>query len=106
MVTSAGVERALTVKVHVAGHLKDYTNDAIDLELQKVGDVFDLVLRLNTRFPRFRERILDEHDRIRPYINVYVNEESVKELQGERTKVKDGDIIYILPSVAGGSQSD
>ena len=93
----------MAIKVHVAGHLRDYTNKAIDQEILDAKDVFDLVLKLEARFPRIRERILDEHDRIRPFINVYVNEENVRDLDGERTKVGDGDIIYFLPSVAGGS---
>ena len=95
----------MTIKIHVAGHLRDYTSKGIDLELEGARDVLDLVLNLDAKFPNIRDRILDEHDHTRPYINVYVNEENVRDLDGERTKVRDGDIIYILPSVAGGSKS-
>jgi hypothetical protein len=41
----------LTVKVHVAGHLKDYTDDSLDLELKGAGDVLDLVVKLNAKSP-------------------------------------------------------
>ena len=95
----------MTIKIHVAGHLKDYTGRSVDLEIQGAEDVLDLVSQLDERVPNIRDRILDEHDRTRPYINIYVNEEDIRDLQGESTKTRDGDVIYILPSVAGGKAS-
>lgn len=92
----------MAIKIHVAGHLKDFTGQAVDLEVQGAGNVLEVIDRLDARVPTIKDRILDEHDRIRPYINVYVNEEDVRDLDGESTKTKDGDVIYILPSVSGG----
>jgi MoaD family protein len=95
----------LTIKVHVAGHLKDYTGRSVDLEIQGAKDILEVVEQLDRRVPSIKDRIFDEHDRTRPYINIYVNEEDIRDLQGESTKTKDGDVIYILPSVAGGKAS-
>jgi molybdopterin converting factor small subunit len=95
----------LTIKIHVAGHLKDYTGESVDLEIDRASDILDAIGQLDARVPGIKDRILDEHDKTRTYINIYVNEESIRYLGEESTKPKDGDIIYILPSVAGGKSS-
>jgi molybdopterin converting factor small subunit len=92
----------LTIKIHVAGHLKDYTGESVDLEIDGAADILDVIRQLDERVPGIKDRILDEHDKTRIYINIYVNEESIKYLGEEAAKAKDGDVIYILPSVAGG----
>jgi len=94
--------RELTIRIHVAGHLKDFTGESVDLEVQGARDILDVIMQLDARIPSIKDRILDEHDRTRPYINIYVNEENIRDLDGESTKANDGDVIYILPSVAGG----
>ena len=60
------------------------------------------VLRaLNASFPGIRDRVVDEAGRRRPYVNVFVNEEIVMGSLPE-AKLKPGDTVHILPSVAGG----
>jgi molybdopterin converting factor small subunit len=95
----------LTIKIHVAGHLKDYTAESVDMEIERASDILDVIQQLDARVPGIKDRILDEHDKTRVYINIYVNEESIRYLGEESTKPKDGDVIYILPSVAGGKSS-
>jgi molybdopterin converting factor small subunit len=92
----------LTIKIHVAGHLKDYTGESVDLVIDRASDILDVISQLDERVPGIKDRILDEHDKTRTYINIYVNEESIRYLGDESTKANDGDVIYILPSVAGG----
>jgi len=48
-------------------------------------------------------QLFDEKGQLRNFVNVYVNEEDVRYLQREATPLKDGDTIYIVPSIAGGS---
>ena len=92
----------MTIRIHVAGHLKDYTGRSVELEIQGAEDVLDAINQLDARVPNIKDRIFDEQERTRPYINIYVNEQDIRGLEGEATKTKDGDVIYILPSVAGG----
>jgi molybdopterin synthase sulfur carrier subunit len=92
----------MTIRIHVAGHLKDYTGKSVEVEIQAARDVLDVIMQLDAKVPGIKDRILDEHDRTRTYINIFVNEENIKDLDGESTNAKDGDVIYILPSVAGG----
>ena len=93
----------MTVRVRVGGHLRGADSRAAELDVPPVADVVGLVRWLDSKFPGLRDRVFDEHDSTRPYINIFLNGENVRELDGEKTKVGDGDVIYILPSVAGGS---
>jgi len=92
----------LTIKIHVAGHLKDYTGESVDLEIERASDILDAIRQLDARVPGIKDRILDEHEKTRTYINIFVNEENIRYLGEESANAKDGDVIYILPSVAGG----
>lgn len=93
----------MTLSVRVAGHLKDYTGSPVEVQLQAASDVLDVVAQLEARVPGIKDRILDEHDKTRPYVNIFVNEVSIRDMEGESTRTKDGDVVHIIPSVAGGS---
>ena len=92
----------LTITVHVGGHLRGYATRSEEVYIQGAKDVLDVIKQLDAKFPSIRDRVLDEHDKTRPYINIFVNDENARDLQGEATRLRDGDVIYILPSVAGG----
>ena len=92
----------MSIKVHLAGHLKDQTGRPFEIEVPRARDVLDVIVQLDAQVPHIKDRILDEHDRTRTYINIFINEENIKDLKGEATVAKDGDVIYILPSIAGG----
>lgn len=95
----------MTIRVYVAGHLRDHTGRSTEIEIAgDAGDILDVISRLGSKIPDIKDRILDEHDRTRPYINIFLNEENIRDLHGESTKAKDGDVIYIMPSVAGGKK--
>ena len=57
---------------------------------------------LERQFPGLRERLVDEKGELRRFINLYVNEEDVRFLQGRTTGLKDGDTVSIVPAIAGG----
>ena len=72
-------------------------------EVQAKGDtVDDVVQDLERQFPGFRERLVDENGELRRFINLYVNEEDVRFLQGRTTGLKEGDTVSIVPAIAGG----
>ena len=88
--------------VFVSGHLKDYTGNKREFHISDAGTISDLILKLNGMFPGIQDRIFDEHDETRPFVNIFVNGENIREGEKERTKLKDKDTVHILPSVAGG----
>ena len=91
------------ISVHISGHLKDYTGKKRDFEMSnEAQDVLELIEGLNRMFPGIKDRILDDQDKIREYVNVFVNGENVRDASGEKTRLKGGDQVHVLPSVAGG----
>lgn len=90
------------IRVHITGHLKEYTGKEREFEVEDVHDVSELIEKLNKRFPGIKDRIFDDQDRTRPYVNIFVNGENIRDSDAEKTKLKDNSQVHILPSVAGG----
>jgi molybdopterin synthase sulfur carrier subunit len=57
---------------------------------------------LESDYPGFKERLLDEEGELRYFVNIYVNGEDIRFDQGLRTGIKSGDEVSIVPAVAGG----
>ena len=64
--------------------------------------VAELLASLEQQHPGVKERICDEQGKVRRFVNIFVNEEDVRFLQGDQTPVKDGDEVSIIPAIAGG----
>jgi molybdopterin synthase sulfur carrier subunit len=64
-----------------------------------LGDVLD---QLHERFNGVRDRLCDADGRVRGSVVVFVNEQDVRFLDGERTPVRSGDEVTIIPAFAGG----
>ncbi len=93
--------RRLGVTVHVPPTLRSYT-DGQDEVCVEAADLASLLKALDAAFPGFRERVIDEAGKPRPYVNVFVNDELVRGPFSD-TRLAPGDAVHILPSVAGGS---
>jgi sulfur-carrier protein len=65
------------------------------------GTVRELLFDLMARFPGLRPQLVDDGD-IAPYVNVYVEGEDVRTLDGLDTSVEDGSTVILLPAMAGG----
>lgn len=63
----------------------------------------EVIEHLNAQFPGIKERLLDEGGELRDFVNIYLNGEDVRFLQGLTTSTKPGDEVSIVPAVAGGS---
>lgn len=90
------------ILVHLTGQLRDLTRGTTQVEMDAAEDVKAMVMKLDKKFPGIGGRILDDQEKIRTYVNIFVNAENSRELQRESTKLKDNDVVHILPSVAGG----
>jgi len=75
--------------------------DSIDAAGATVKAVLDDVI---TRYPALKDRLFDESGQPRRFINLFVNDEDVRFLDGLESAVKDGDSLAIIPAVAGGSE--
>lgn len=90
----------MAVVVRIPTPFQGYTGGRETVEAD-AGTVADILASLDKQCPGIAARIL-EHGRLRSFLNVYVNEEDVRFLQGEHTEVRDGDEVVILPAIAGG----
>ena len=86
----------------MTAQLKDWTHGASEVELDSAGDLRRTLKKLDEAFPGIGQRIMDDQDRLRANVNVFVNGENSRYLREDETKLKDGDEVVILPSVAGG----
>jgi sulfur-carrier protein len=64
--------------------------------------VADLIDNLERSYPGLKERLIDETGDLRRFVNIYVNQEDIRFLQGKKTALKDGDEVSIVPAIAGG----
>ena len=90
------------IRVCLTAQLKDYARGAREVDLDKAEDVGAAVKKLEASFPGIGGRILDDQGKIRPHVNVFVNSDNSRDLKREKTRLRDGDVIYILPAVSGG----
>ena len=89
------------VTVRIPTPLRRMTGGADKVELD-VADLSQMIDRLESDYPGFKERLLDEEGELRYFVNIYVNGEDIRFDQGLRTSIKSGDEISIVPAVAGG----
>ncbi|MBA2558457.1 MAG: MoaD/ThiS family protein [Propionibacteriales bacterium] len=90
----------MAVEVRIPTILRSYTGGAkaVDGRGATLSEVLESV---ETGHPGIKDRLIDGRD-LRRFINVYVNDEDVRFLQGLATPVDDGDVVVVLPAVAGG----
>ncbi|WP_236243314.1 MoaD/ThiS family protein [Streptomyces sp. CC228A] len=90
----------MAIEVRIPTILRPHTNGAKSVEGS--GDTLaDLFADLETRHSGIQERIVEDGE-LRRFVNVYLNDEDVRFLDGISTKLSDGDNVTILPAVAGG----
>jgi sulfur-carrier protein len=90
----------MAIEVRIPTILRTYTGGAKAVEGN--GDTLaELLADLESRHNGIQERIV-EGDQLRRFVNVYLNDEDVRFLDGIDTKLTDGDNVTILPAVAGG----
>jgi sulfur-carrier protein len=91
----------MPVLVRIPTPLRSLTKGSAEVQV-KGQTVGDLVESLEGQFPGIRERLVDETGELRRFINVYVNEEDIRFLDGKETALKEGDQVSIVPAIAGG----
>jgi sulfur-carrier protein len=91
----------MPVTIRIPTPLRSITKGSAEVHA-KGETVDDVVQDLERQFPGLRDRLVDDKGELRRFINLYVNEEDVRFLQGRTTTLKDGDTVSIVPAIAGG----
>lgn len=90
----------MPTKVQIPTPMRPHTENQTTVEV--AGATVQAVLEaLAGRYPAIRPKIFDGV-KLRPYVNLYLNDEDIRYLDNLATPVKDGDELSIIPAVAGG----
>jgi MoaD family protein len=91
----------MAVEVRLPTLLRSHADNAASVSADgaTVGEVFS---ELTGRYPGLAGQLVDESGSLHKFVNVYVNDDDIRYLDQLDTKLSDGDVISILPAVAGG----
>ena len=91
----------MAVLVRIPTPLRALTKGAAEVQAD-ADTVTDLIEVLERQFPGLKERLVEDGGELRRFINIYVNQEDIRFLQGATTTLKQGDEVSIVPAIAGG----
>ena len=91
----------MAVTVRIPTTLRPLSGGASTVEVD-AGALSDVIKALDAAHPGFSERLLDDAGALRRFVNVFVDDDDVRYLDGLDTKVADGITVSIIPAVAGG----
>lgn len=91
----------MSVRVLLHGAWRGFAGGAKEVTLRAatVGEAMDA---LAAAHPPLRERLRDEHGRLRAHLAVFVNDEDARLLGWEDAPLKDGDVVHVIPALSGG----
>ena len=92
----------MAVKVRVTTPFMNST-DILSEVTADGSNITEILNNLESQFTGIKERICEDDGSPRRFINIYLNEDDIRFLDGEKTAVKDGDEISIIPAIAGGA---
>jgi molybdopterin synthase sulfur carrier subunit len=92
----------MPITVRIPTPLRKLTNEQDTVTTDGNGTLAQLIDSLESQFPGLKERICDETGELRRFVNVYVNGEDVRFLDGLATTLDAGAEVSIVPAVAGG----
>ena len=91
----------MAVKVLIPTPLQKLTNNQAELECEG-STINELLNSLESSCPGIKNRLCDDSGSLRRFVNFYVNDEDIRFLDNTNTGLKDGDVVSIIPAIAGG----
>ncbi len=92
----------MPVTVRIPTPLRRMTNGQDKVEMEE-STLSAMIENLEASYPGVKERLIDENGELRYFVNIYLNGEDVRFLDGLDTSAGSGDEISIVPAVAGGA---
>ena len=93
----------MAVRFLLPGYLQPFAGGRSSVELsRRCETVAEALEALGEHYPGVRDRVLTEQGEVRPHVNLFLNEESLRFARGLATEVPEGSQIVILPAVSGG----
>jgi sulfur-carrier protein len=91
----------MSAVVKIPTSLRGLTGGSSEVEVP-TGRLGEVITNLTDTYPDLGERLLDEKGNLRRFVNVFVAEDDIRFLEGLETEVSSGQVVTILPAVAGG----
>jgi sulfur-carrier protein len=92
----------MAIRVQVPAPLRPLTGGAAEVGVE-AGDVASLIDALEAAHKGLRDRLCDATGELRSYVRLFVNDEDIRFLAGKSTRLKAGDVVAIVPAIAGGT---
>jgi molybdopterin synthase sulfur carrier subunit len=89
------------ITLNVPTQLKSVLDNQDTLEVHG-NTVMEVIQELISKYNGVKERLLNADGKLNRFVLFFVNEEDIRFLDNENTKLKDGDVITLIPSIAGG----
>lgn len=90
------------ITIRIPTPLRSYTDGLKEIEIQ--GDTVGTALESLTKlYPALKPHLFDEQGEFRSYVNLFVNDEDIRNLDGQKTPISPTDRLMIIPSIAGGA---
>ncbi len=91
----------MAVTVRIPSVLRNLTGgkDTLEVQAKTVDEALNAV---DAAHPGIKGRLCDDAGKLRRFVNVFVADEDIRFLEGQATPVKDGELIDIVPAIAGG----
>lgn len=94
----------MATQIEIPSALQRFVGNNTSVEVTG-GSVKEAFGSLLGQYGDLKEHLFDEQGRIRSFVNIYLNDEDIRYEKDLDTEVKDGDVIQIVPSIAGGRQA-
>lgn len=85
--------------------LRKFTGNSAKVNIA-ASSVQQALQQLTAQFPDLKKHLFDTEDKVRPFINIFVGEDDIRNLQQQETSVADSTIISIIPAIAGGNKTN
>ncbi len=87
--------------IRIPTPLRQYTAGQAEIAVGGAS-VGAILADLTVQYPSLKTHLYTHDGELRAFVNIFLNDEDVRHLQGADTPVKDGDRLMIVPSIAGG----
>lgn len=81
--------------------LRVYTDGQSEVTVNG-SNISEALTDLTTQYPAIKPHLFNEGGELRPFVNIFVGENNIKDLQGVSTAIGDGEKLMLIPSIAGG----
>ena len=90
--------------IRIPTPLRPYVDGQTEISVEG-GTVAEAVENMLTKYPAMRPHLTGDNGELRPFVNLFLGENNVQDLQGLATPLSDGDKLLLIPSIAGGSEA-